>query len=158
MSLADELLADFEEDDLGQNEEEEADEEMAEVAEVAAEVDYTSKESVRHVAKLRDSKEVGAFSLCKSFKFLQDRRSGESRYLPDLIPFYQTDKFCVIMPNYDTCIQSLTKVAVLPVIRSGFYEDLSRNLHFAGPNVRHNFSPIISKYFLIPSQACLECS
>ena len=60
MSLADELLADFEEDDLGQNEEEEADEEMAEVAEVAAEVDYTSKESVRHVAKLRDSKEVGA--------------------------------------------------------------------------------------------------
>ena len=31
-----------------------------------------------------------------------------------------------------------------------------RNVHFAGPNVRHNFSPILSKYFLLPGQACLE--
>ena len=26
-----------------------------------------------------------------------------------------------------------------------------RNLHCAGPNVRHNFSPILKKYFLLPT-------
>ena len=35
-----------------------------------------------------------------------------------------------------------------------------RNLHFAGPNVRHNvrhnFPPILSKYFLFSSQACFN--
>ena len=28
-----------------------------------------------------------------------------------------------------------------------------RNLHCAGPNVRHNFSPILSKYFLLPTSS-----
>ena len=26
-----------------------------------------------------------------------------------------------------------------------------RNFHCAGPNVRHHFSPILSKYFLLPT-------
>ena len=60
MSLADELLADYEEAG-GEVIEDEADMEMTEVAdveEVAAEVDYSSKDSVRSVAKLRDSEKV----------------------------------------------------------------------------------------------------
>ena len=60
MSLADELLADYEEAG-GEVVEEEADIDMSEVADVAeveAEVDYSSKDSVRTVAKLRDSHKV----------------------------------------------------------------------------------------------------
>ena len=60
MSLADELLADYEEAG-GEVIEDEADAdlmEVADVAEVAAEVDYSSKESVRSVAKLRDSQKL----------------------------------------------------------------------------------------------------
>ena len=58
MSLADELLADFEDDDVEQNVEEEAMEDIAEVDEVVPEVDYSSKESVRHIAKLRDGPDL----------------------------------------------------------------------------------------------------
>lgn len=53
MSLADELLADFEDDDVEQNVEEEAMDDIAEVDEVVPEVDYSNKESVKHIAKLR---------------------------------------------------------------------------------------------------------
>lgn len=54
MSLADELLADFEDDDVEQNVEEEAMDDITEVDEVVPEVDYFNKESVKHIAKLRD--------------------------------------------------------------------------------------------------------
>lgn len=54
MSLADELLADFEDDDVEQNVEEEAMDDITEVDEVVPEVDYSNKESVKHIAKLRD--------------------------------------------------------------------------------------------------------
>ena len=56
MSLADELLADFEEDEG--DEDVEADAEMTEVTDAALETDYSDKESVKHVAKLRDSQQV----------------------------------------------------------------------------------------------------
>ena len=36
---------------------------------------------------------------------------------------------------------------------SGFYEDRQKFIHCAGPNVRHNFSPILSKYFLLPTSS-----
>lgn len=60
MSLADELLADYEEAG-GEVIEDEADVEMteiAEVAEVSEEVDFSTKDSVRSVAKLRDSQKL----------------------------------------------------------------------------------------------------
>lgn len=60
MSLADELLADYEEAG-GEAIEDEADIEMtdiSEVAEVSEEVDFSTKDSVRSVAKLRDSQKV----------------------------------------------------------------------------------------------------
>ena len=53
--------------------------------------------------------------------------------------------------------QSLTKVVVLPVIRSGFYEDRQKYT-LCRSECPTQFSPILSKYFLLPSQACLECS
>ncbi|XP_048762205.2 U4/U6 small nuclear ribonucleoprotein Prp31-like [Ostrea edulis] len=58
MSLADELLADFEDDDLGQNVEDEAMDDIAEVEDVIPEVDYSNKESVKHIAKLRDGPDL----------------------------------------------------------------------------------------------------
>ena len=58
MSLADELLADFEDDDVHHNEAEDEIGEVTEVEEVSADFDYTRKESVKHVAKLRDSPEL----------------------------------------------------------------------------------------------------
>lgn len=58
MSLADELLADFEDDDVEQNVEEEAMDDIAEVDEVVPEVDYSNKESVKHIAKLRDGPDL----------------------------------------------------------------------------------------------------
>lgn len=58
MSLADELLADFEDDDVEQNVEEEAMDDIAEVDEVVPEVDYSNKESVKHIAKLRDGSDL----------------------------------------------------------------------------------------------------
>lgn len=58
MSLADELLADFEDDDLGQNVEDEAMDDIVEVEDVIPEVDYSNKESVKHIAKLRDGPDL----------------------------------------------------------------------------------------------------
>lgn len=58
MSLADELLADFEDDDVEQNVEEEAMDDIAEVDEVVPEVDYSNKESVKQIAKLRDGPDL----------------------------------------------------------------------------------------------------
>ena len=62
MSLADELLADFEED--GDDVEEPEDDgqmlELAEVEDVAMDTEQFSKNSVRSIAKLRDSDEVGS--------------------------------------------------------------------------------------------------
>lgn len=58
MSLADELLADFEDDDVEQNVEEEAMDDIAEVDEVVPEVDYSNKESVKHIAKLWDGPDL----------------------------------------------------------------------------------------------------
>ena len=72
MSLADELLADYEEAG-GEVIEDETDAdlmEVADVAEVAAEVDYSSKESVRSVAKLRDSEKVGQVLVQLNFVFV----------------------------------------------------------------------------------------
>ena len=61
MSLADELLADFEED--GDDVEEPEDDgqmlELAEVEDVAMDTEQFNKNSVRSIAKLRDSDEVG---------------------------------------------------------------------------------------------------
>ena len=74
MSLADELLADYEEAG-GEVIEDEADAdlmEVADVAEVAAEVDYSSKESVRSVAKLRDSQKVGQVIVQLNLVFVSD--------------------------------------------------------------------------------------
>ena len=60
MSLADELLADFEEDGdrLGDDEEEDQIGELADVDDVSMDTDIGRKSSVRNIAKLRDSLEV----------------------------------------------------------------------------------------------------
>ena len=60
MSLADELLADFEEDgdDMEEPESEAQMFELAEVEEVTMEQEQVNKNSVRNIAKLRDSEEV----------------------------------------------------------------------------------------------------
>ena len=62
MSLADELLADFEED--GDDVEEPEDDgqmlELAEVEDVAMDTEQFNKNSVRSIAKLRDSDEVSS--------------------------------------------------------------------------------------------------
>lgn len=65
MSLADELLADFDEaaDDVVDNESEGQMLELAEVDDVAMETQSYSKSSVRNIAKLRDSEEVCLFYL-----------------------------------------------------------------------------------------------
>ena len=62
MSLADELLADFEDDDqVAEEPETEAQMlELAEVEEVTMETEQANKNSVRNIAKLRDSEEVGS--------------------------------------------------------------------------------------------------
>lgn len=54
MFLADELLADFEDDDVEQNVEEEAMDDIVEVDEVVLEVDYFNKEFVKYIVKFRD--------------------------------------------------------------------------------------------------------
>ena len=54
-------------------------------------------------------------------------------------------------------VQSLTKVAILTVIRSGFYEDRQKLTLWRSECPTQFFSNILSKYFLLPSQACLEC-
>ena len=68
MSLADELLADFEED--GDDVEEPEDDgqmlELAEVEDVAMDTEQFNKNSVRSIAKLRDSDEVGVHSSHRS--------------------------------------------------------------------------------------------
>ena len=60
MSLADELLADFEDDDhvVEEPETEAQMFELAEVEEVTMETEQSNKNSVRNIAKLRDSEEV----------------------------------------------------------------------------------------------------
>ncbi|XP_062617634.1 U4/U6 small nuclear ribonucleoprotein Prp31-like [Saccostrea cucullata] len=58
MSLADELLADFEDDDVEHNAGDDEMDVIAEVDEVVPEVDYRSKESVKHIAKLRDGPDL----------------------------------------------------------------------------------------------------
>ena len=65
MSLADELLADFEDDDHDVEEPETEAQmfELAEVEDVAMEQEQVNKNSVRSIAKLRDSEEVGWCSL-----------------------------------------------------------------------------------------------
>lgn len=54
MFLADELLADFEDDDVEQNVEEEVMDDIVEVDEVVLEVDYFNKEFVKYIVKFRD--------------------------------------------------------------------------------------------------------
>lgn len=54
MFLVDELLADFEDDDVEQNVEEEAMDDIVEVDEVVLEVDYFNKEFVKYIVKFRD--------------------------------------------------------------------------------------------------------
>ena len=65
MSLADELLADFEEDGDGVEEPEDESQmfELAEVEDVAMEQEQFNKNSVRNIAKLLDSDEVRFFVL-----------------------------------------------------------------------------------------------
>ena len=60
MSLADELLADFEDDDhvVEEPETEAQMFKLAEVEEVTMETEQSNKSSVRNIAKLRDSEEV----------------------------------------------------------------------------------------------------
>jgi hypothetical protein len=60
MSLADELLADFEEagDDIEENDGDGQTMELADVDDVTMETQTLTKNSVRNIAKLRDSDEV----------------------------------------------------------------------------------------------------
>ena len=68
MSLADELLADFEEE--GDNHEDNDGEgqmvEMTDVDDVTMETDLNKKNSVRNIAKLRDSEEVRTYTFKKN--------------------------------------------------------------------------------------------
>ena len=51
--------------------------------------------------------------------------------------------------------QSLTKVAVLLVIRSGIYEDRQK-FTLCWTECPTQFSPILSKYFLLPTSSMLR--
>lgn len=90
MSLADELLADFEEagDDVGETEGEGQMLELAEVDDVTMETHVVTKNSVRNIAKLRDSEEVwmSLYVLSMLPVYIADIQSHRNRHGQTLRP------------------------------------------------------------------------
>lgn len=114
MSLADELLADYEDDAGGEPEVNEAESELMELAEVEEipTVDYSNKDSVKNVAKLRDSKEL-AYIMTEVEKYaVQPRRkkvAGPVEADPEYQLIVEANNITVEIDNEINVIHKFTR-------------------------------------------------
>ncbi|KAL4240096.1 U4/U6 small nuclear ribonucleoprotein Prp31 [Mactra antiquata] len=114
MSLADELLADFEDagDDVEENDGESQMLELAEVEDVTMEAQSLSKNSVRNIAKLRDSDELADVMKKVEMYSKQKRKdavAGPVEYDPEYQLIVQANNLTVEIDNEINVIHKFTR-------------------------------------------------